>query len=272
MSDLEGWVTALKGGENIELKPWEQVQVLEHLAAGTDDEVEVAAALLTGPIPAYRLEEIYALAVGAANEGIALALLDAGSVGGLLSDAAQNGMPRLCQALIAAGARMNRLYQAAPAPVHLAARSARPDETVRAFVDAGCDVTVRTPQGEHVWDLTDEALGDWVRAQVGVRGPSWFRQAQKDGVDHYLFVDEDVMFGFNPNDIQTPIWTGDESEGFGWPNTAAQAIDMLEDNRRLRFDVEWFLPFLDKLAADDDFSLDDLPSDAGAPRRRPSWR
>ena len=261
----------MRAGEALELKPWERANLLEYVCAAPGDELSVAAQLLTTALPSWRLDDAIAAAVPARNEQIALALLGQGATPPLLGDAAQAGLASLCQALVDRGARINRRFTAEHAPLHRAARSPAPEPTLRVLVSAACDLTVTTPAGQHVWDLADTDLASWLENSVGQHGPQWFRDAQIGGIDHYVFVREGAMFGFNPNDVQTPIWTGDDVEGFGWPNTAEQALALLDDNRVLRGELDWFVPFLEKIAQREDFSLAQLEGEM-SPAMRPTPR
>lgn len=267
----ERWLAALRAGRDVELKPWERVNLLEVVVALPQDEAAIASRLLDGIVPAWRLDELFVVAAASANEQVALRLLAAGATTRPLADACRHGLAELTGALIDAGARINRRFANELAPIHLAVQSPNAGSTSEVLVQASCDITVRTPGGQRVWDIgVDDATNDLLKESVGIRGPQWFREAQQRGVDHYQFVREGMMFGFNPNDVQTPILTGDESEGFGWPNTAQQAMALVADNRMLREQVDWFVPFLERLAAGVDFSLDDLG--ARVPQMRPAWR
>ncbi len=273
MSDerFEAWFTDLSRGESPDLKPWERVNLLEYLAARPGDAADVAERLLVGPIPSLRLNDLLSIATAHRNEKVALRVLRAGAEVQPILPACEAGLAELVAALIERGARINRRFLRDRAPLHAAAASVGAEATVRVLIDACCDLTARTDDGQFAWDLAGEPLASELRAAVGQHGPQWFREAQLHDIDHYAFVRDGAMFGFNPNDVQTPIWTGNEDEGFGWPNSVAQARELLHANRVLYEEVTWFLPFLGRIEAGEDFSLDELG--ARVPRRRePSWR
>lgn len=269
-SKFEAWIDEMGAGGTPELKPWEKLNLLEYVASRQGDLGEVAAALLDAPIPVFRLEEFLGAAAQTGNERVAILIADAGATALPLADACRAGLPDLTALLVARGARFNRRFATELAPLHLAVESGSA-ETVQVLVDACCDVTVRTPQGQFAWELGGGAFVELLRGSVGARGPTWFREAQIEDVDYFHFVREEAMFGFNPNDVQAPILTGNEDEGFGWANTVVQARAVLADNRHLASELEWFAPVLDMLEAGEDFGLSALGP--RVPRRRePSWR
>ena len=260
---FETWVNALQSGEAPSLTLRQRVGLLGYVCGRSGDAIDVVGAIGDVPMRPLDVDEWLAAAIDAGNESIALYLVEAGPTRLPLVDACAAGLSRLISALVDRGARLNRRFASEVPPVHIAARASL--EAAMVLVEASCDLTAVDPDGAAVWQVAPQHAEPLYGA-VGQHGPTWFRQAQRDAIDHYVFVSDDEMFGFNPNDVQTPIWTGNDDEGFGWPNTAAQARELLETNRQLREQVEWFLPLLDKLERGDDFSLDDLGP--RVPRRR----
>lgn len=266
MDDFEAWIAEFDSSSTLTIKPWERVNLLEYVAGRPGDAGALARVLLDGPLPLWRLDEFLNLAAAAGNEEVALALLAAGATARPVAAAARGGLVRLLADLVSRGARVNRRFASEAPPLHLALATPRAAETAAVLVEAACDLTVRDPAGRQAWDLADATLGATLREAVGRHGPRWFREAQAQGIDHYVFYDDGQMLGFNPNDVQTPVWTGDDDSGFGWPNTPAQGLELLAANRRLEAELAWFVPFLERMERGEDFGLDDLPT--GYARRR----
>lgn len=255
----------MRDGEAVELPGWERLALLERLADSERDEPELAARLLEGaPLQDWQLDDALAKAIEAGHEELARTLVRFGVSKQPLARAAERGLASVVGAMLERGARFNRRFPREPAPLHLAAAAGSGAEaTCRALVEAGCDMTVRDPAGNRASEIAAdrgaEGLANFLNDSVGARGPAWFREAQKRGVDHYV-VHQSGGFGlgFNPNDLQTPLLTGGEEEGFGWPTSTEQAREALANAGSLRYELEWFLPFLDKLETGENFGLDAL--------------
>lgn len=261
---VEARLASLRAGETPDWPGWERLAVLERLARDEGADGALAAALLEGaPIPPFRLQAALEDAVAFGNEDVALEIVRRG-VSIPLREAARAGMAGLTQALVEAGARINRRFAAEEPPVHLAIRAPHNwRETAQVLVEACCDLNARDTGTRTPADLARELGRDELAAaldqQKGTIGPRWFREAQKRGTPPYVFhLDDDVGFGFDPSDVQTPLRTGGEAEEFGWPNTPAQGLEYFEQNRELRWALEWLRPFLDRLVEGEDFSLDEL--------------
>lgn len=261
---VEARLQSLRAGEVPDWPGWERLAVLERLASEPGDDGGLAAVLLDGaPIPPFRLEEPLVAAVKHGNEAVALAIAGAGA-GVPVRDAARAGMARLTEALIAAGGRVNRRFPAENPPIHEAvAAPANWIETAQVLARAACDLNARDASHRTPAKLANELgrvrLATFLDETRGTLGPQWFREAQRRKNAVFVFhLDDDIGFGFDPNDVQTPLRTGGETEEFGWPNTPAQGLEYFEQHRELRWELEWLRPFLDRLVGGEDFSLDEL--------------
>ncbi len=94
-------------------------------------------------------------------------------------------------------------------------------------------------------------------------GPRHMQQTRARGINRYVFfLTRAHGVGFDPNDLERPIlWEGDYV-GFGWPFSAAEALQLwqrdIAPHPEARAATAWFVPFMEKLAAGEDFDLDEM--------------
>jgi len=98
------------------------------------------------------------------------------------------------------------------------------------------------------------------KEQRAKREPRWLIEARARGIDFIVLVYEKAEgFVFCPTDPEHLFRVGGDYNG-AYPVTATSARRYLDRdvNRAFHDRVMWFSPFLDKILAGEDFSLDDL--------------
>jgi len=93
--------------------------------------------------------------------------------------------------------------------------------------------------------------------------PTWHREAKELGL-RYIVITYGKAEGlaFCPQNLEKPFRVGGDYDG-NWPVTPEGALEHMERwfNRYFIDNVEWFLPYIEKVANGVDFSLDDLKLD-----------
>ncbi len=138
-----------------------------------------------------------------------------------------------------------------------ALRAARNNEKLVAdLIGFGADCSAAIRAGGPLAPMMEKALR---RA-----GPSWRVDAYDQGIVELRIVRESSWcMSFLPNDAQVPIRYGGGGEG-EWPTEPAAALEALmrdlEDERLepIAARAKWFAPWLEKLAAGQDFPLGEL--------------
>lgn len=95
---------------------------------------------------------------------------------------------------------------------------------------------------------------------MGDQLPTWHCEAVDQGIDYIVLVYEKAEgFVFCPGNLEKPFRVGGDYDG-SWPTTAQGALMHYNGyfNSAFRDRIEWFIPFVRKVAAGDDFSLLDL--------------
>ena len=90
--------------------------------------------------------------------------------------------------------------------------------------------------------------------------PSWHREALAQGIDYIVLVYEKAEgFVFCPSRLERPFRVGGDYDG-NWHVSTEDALDYYQRffNQAFRDRVEWFIPFVEKVRAGQDFSLQDL--------------
>jgi ankyrin repeat protein len=182
-----------------------------------------------------------------------------------LAELVATGCAALVAPMIEAGARRNPQWAEHP-PLHVAVGLDDPEPMVRELLRRGADVTLLDRRGataaERARELGRADLVGLLTSPELQGGPTWHREALARGIRGYRFYYTKALgLGFDPNDVERPIRVGGDYMGYGYELTAAQG---LEEWRRdfegtdAGRETRWFLPFLEKLAAGVDFSLDEL--------------
>ena len=90
--------------------------------------------------------------------------------------------------------------------------------------------------------------------------PAWYKQAKEQGIDYIVIVYEKAEgFIFCPSNLEYPFRVGGDYNG-NYPTCAQGALTHYTHylNKAFTDRLSWFLPFVEKVANDEDFSLDDL--------------
>jgi hypothetical protein len=90
--------------------------------------------------------------------------------------------------------------------------------------------------------------------------PTWHLEAIEQGLHFIVLVYEKAEgFVFCPTNLECPFRVGGDYNG-NLPTSAEGALNYLNSHFHSAFHdrIEWFIPFLNKVAQRDDFSLVDL--------------
>ncbi len=94
--------------------------------------------------------------------------------------------------------------------------------------------------------------------------PTWHKEAKEQGINCIVIVYEKAEgFIFCPSNLEYPFRVGGDYEG----NHPANAQDALKHyniflNKAFTDRIAWFIPFVEKVARKEDFSLDALKLDS----------
>jgi len=249
-------------------------EVVCAFARGPNDDIRTLAEILgacsTGPqIDRPYLDAAVNAAARNGHSQLVADLLDRGGRPESLRSAAEGGWPDILRMLAAKGISLNREDpETGETPLHAAVRAARhPEATVEALLTLGCRENGRTHAGETPADLARRlgrpGLADLIGALAPQCGPRWMREARRRGIARYVFhLTRAHGVGFDPHDVEHPVlWEGDYV-GFGYALTAAEALAdwhrQLQPIPDARAATAWFVPFIEKLSAGEEFGLDDL--------------
>jgi ankyrin repeat protein len=231
---------------------------------------KILAACATGPqVDRPYLDAAVTAAARNGHSRLVAELLAKGGRPESLRSAAEGGWPDIVRMLAVKGVSLNRQEpETGETPLHAAVRAARnPDATVTTMLTLGCRENGRTRAGETPADLARRlgrlGLADLIGALAPRCGPRWMREARQRGITRYVFhLTKAHGVGFDPHDVESPVlWEGDYV-GFGYALTAAQAL--VDWHRQLQpipdvcAATAWFVPFIEKLAAGEEFGLDEL--------------
>jgi len=194
-----------------------------------------------------------------------------------LASACTVGPAALVERLLERGALLNAVPYDMASALHCAATSDRDArEKVRALVTRGADTSRRNRAGQTAAEaaraLGRTELADELEQLALQAGPAWMRAARARGLGLiWLVRGKAEGFAFNPHDLERPILFGGDYDG-AWPLTALEAFHALphvvEDTPMLA-PVRPFLPFVEKLARGEDFTLAEVEAACGplAPSR-----
>jgi hypothetical protein len=90
--------------------------------------------------------------------------------------------------------------------------------------------------------------------------PTWHQEAIAQGIDYIIIVYEKAEgFVFCPSNLENPFRVGGDYNGSFLTN-AAGALDHYHKylNPAFKDRISWFIEFVEKVARNEDFSLDDL--------------
>lgn len=96
--------------------------------------------------------------------------------------------------------------------------------------------------------------------------PTWQRQAEERGIDYIVIVyGKAEGFVFCPSNLEHPFRVGGDYGG-SFPTNAEGALSHYNSylNQAYTDRIAWFIPFVEKAARGEDFSLDDLGLDSRA--------
>ncbi|MBF2054264.1 MAG: hypothetical protein IGS03_12505 [Candidatus Sericytochromatia bacterium] len=98
------------------------------------------------------------------------------------------------------------------------------------------------------------------RSQIKDTIPTWHQEALAQGIDYIVLIYEKAEgFAFCPSRLDTPFRVGGDYDG-NFITTAEGALDYYERFFHKAFigRIQWFIPYLHKVHAAEDFSLQDL--------------
>lgn len=217
---------------------------------------------------------------GSDDLDLAEAILEAGRLGNVevgrtliersarlpgLAEVVATGCAPLVAPMIEAGAPRNP-HRAERPPLHVAVGLDDPEPMLRALLGQGLDVTLADRSGATAAERARErGRADLIPLLTSPDlqgGPTWHREALARGIRGYRFYYTKALgFGFDPNDVERPIRVGGDYMGYGYELTAAQGLEEWRrdfEGREAGRQTGWFLPFLERLVAGVDFSLDEL--------------
>jgi ankyrin repeat protein len=186
-----------------------------------------------------------------------------------LMAAAGSGRDDIVRLLLARNAHLNTADDEGNRAIHVAVRAGKQAEVVVALLaEAGCDMAASNKAGR---TASDEAIkAGWPELATTIRdlaprsGPRFMREARARRIGIYVFqYNKATGLAFNPHDTDFPIGLGGGYMGM-YPCTAPEALEMYRERRIDIVGDPWLVPFLERLAAHEDFGLDEL--ERAAPR------
>lgn len=90
--------------------------------------------------------------------------------------------------------------------------------------------------------------------------PTWHQEAIAQGIDYIIIVYEKAEgFVFCPGNLETPFRIGGDYDG-SFPTDAVGALEHYHKylNPAFKDRISWFIKFVEKVARNEDFSLNDL--------------
>jgi ankyrin repeat protein len=251
------------------------------LARGPNDDIESLRHLVARCPRQPLLSEYHAsqvLDMAAANGHLAIIrfLIEQGPKPTTVAPAARGGHVEVLRLLASRGASINSADAATgETPLHAAIQAPQNVEaTVEVLLRLGCrtngrDRDNKTPSARaRAIGRTD--LAGLISTLAPKCGPRWMRQARTSGVSTCsVYQSRAFGLGFDPHDIERPILWGGDYDG-SWPVTAAEGLANWKGAQKASSsacqETRWFLPFMEKLAAGEEFDLAELK--AANPRVR----
>ena len=194
--------------------------------------------------------------------GVDLNKVEQGSLTPLM-EAARAGSWRWVEKLLEHGALMNLRDRDGNTALHRAALSkVDPCEKLRVLLERGADLSAlnrlhQTPAAAAL-AVGRTVIASFVEEIGAASGPKWMREARARQIALIRFVwDKGAGIAFNPNDVECPILYGGDYDG-PRPMSATRALDEFQKDLSGSsvLAASWpFLPFLEKLARGEDFSL-----------------